>query len=187
MARQLKGYIADDPATTHQKCPPIIVFRKLWAGVKTALAQAIGQLTCGALFFGMRSCEYSRVSGERKTKIQQLKHIRFYNQNKEIKKAKDMNLKQITKVTITFHRQKNNTKEADITMHRSNDKKLCPVLAWGNIAQRILSYENTDEQTPVNYVMVNSKHYYIQSKEFFPVTFQLMLHILGQISICRPV
>ena len=126
LARQIKGYIAEDPATKHQKCLPISVFKKLWAMDQTELARAIGQLTCGALFFGMRSCEYSQVSGERKTKILRLKHIRFYRGNKEIKKSAQMSLEKITKITITFHRQKNGTKEADITMHRSNNK-LCPV------------------------------------------------------------
>ena len=130
-----------------------MVFKKPWRNGKTELAKAIGELTCGALFYGMRSCEYSQVSGERKTKILQLKHIRFYNNNREIMKTAQMSLQEITKVTITFRRQKNGTKEADITMHRSNDEKLCPILAWGNITKIILSYPTTDENTPVNYVI----------------------------------
>ena len=132
ISRQIKGYVAEDPAKTHQKCLPIKVFCKLYRSRDTALAAAIGQLTTGALFFGMRSCEYSRVSGERKTKILQLKHLRFYNNNKEIAKTKDININEITKITITFHRQQNGTKEADITMHQSGDE-LCPVKVWGKI------------------------------------------------------
>ena len=75
-----------------------------------------------------------------------------------------MSLKEITKVTIAFHRQKNGTKEADITMRRSNDEKLCPILAWGNITKRILAYPTTDENTPVNCVILNKKQYYIKSQ-----------------------
>ena len=69
-----------------------------------------------------------------------------------------MNLEQIA---ITFYRQKNGTKGADITMHKSNDKKLCPVRPWGNITKRILSYPKTNENTPVNYVLLKNKPYYI--------------------------
>ena len=164
LSRQLKGYIAEDPATTHQKCLPISVFRKLWKEGKTDLAQAAGQLACGALFYGMRSCEYSQVSGERKTKILQLKHIRFFENNSEVKKTAEMNLKKITKVTITFHRQKNGTKEADITMHKSNDE-LCPILAWGARVKKILSHKGTNENTPVNFVLIKNKAYYIKSRD----------------------
>ena len=154
----------------------------MWDGGKTDLAKAIGQLTCGALFYGMRSCEYSQVSGERKTKILQLKHIRFYKNNKEIKKSANMSLANITKVTITFHRQKNGTKEADITMHRSNDKKLCPVLSWGSIIKRILSYKNTDENTPVNYVLVKNKPYYIKSKDVMS-QIRLIVALIGEATL----
>ena len=40
-ARQIKGYIAEDPATKHQKCLPIIVFEKLWAMAQIELTKAI--------------------------------------------------------------------------------------------------------------------------------------------------
>ena len=69
LIRQIKGYVNADPATKHQKCLPIGVFKKLNQNKATNLTTAIGQLTVGALFFGMRSCEYSQVNGDRKTKL----------------------------------------------------------------------------------------------------------------------
>ena len=48
-------------------------------------------------------------------------------------------------------------------MHRSNDD-LCPMKAWGEIVKRILNYPKTDLNTPVNYVCLNNKIYYIQSR-----------------------
>lgn len=162
--RQLNGYIAQDPATKHQKCLLIKVFRKLYRSRHTELSTAIGELCVGAFFFGMRSCEYSQVSSARKTKVLQLKHVRFFNNKQKVKKTANMNLYSITSVTITFHRQKNNTKEAKITMHRSHDE-LCPVLSWGSIDKRILSYPKTNESTPVNYVHLNGKNCYIKSKD----------------------
>ena len=57
---------------------------------------------------------------------------------------------------------------------------MCPVLAWGNIAQRILSYDNTDEQTPVNYVMIHSKKYYIKSKDVMNMI-RLNVALIGEV------
>ena len=54
--RQIQGYINDDPVQQHQKCLPIGVFRRLWSNTASPLTSDIGQLTTGALFFGMRSC-----------------------------------------------------------------------------------------------------------------------------------
>ena len=154
--RQWDGYINDDPAKRTQKCLPINIFKKLWRSNNTELSKAIGQLATGALFFGMRSCEYSEVTGNRKTKLLQLKNIRFFQGRQEIAKSKNMNLNNITCVTITFMKQKNKHKEADITMHKSNSE-LCPVMAWGSIVKRILHYNNTNLDTPVNYVELHNK------------------------------
>ena len=105
------------------------MFKKLYNNKFNELSTAIGQLTVGALFFGMRSCEYSKVTGERKTQIIKIKHVRFFNGNREIVKSANMNERDITSVTITFVKQKNGDKEADRTMHRTNSE-LCPVRAW---------------------------------------------------------
>ena len=130
----------------------------------TELSTAIRQLATGALFFGMRSCEYSKVQGDRKTRLLQLKNIRFFIGRKEIKKSANMNLQRATLISITFTQQKNGQKEADITMHRSRSD-LCPVKIWGEIVKRILSYPKTNLDTPVNYVLLNSKAKYIASKD----------------------
>ena len=55
-------------------------------------------------------------------------------------------------------------KEADITMHQSGDE-LCPVKAWGKITKRILQYPKTNMDTPVNYVLINEKPFYISSRD----------------------
>jgi len=48
--------------------------------------EAMGQLACGAFFFGMRSCEYLVVAGEkRKTKRLKIRNIRFFKNNIEIR------------------------------------------------------------------------------------------------------
>lgn len=42
-------------------------------------------------------------------------------------------------------------------MHRSN-KGLCPILAWGQIVSRILSYPNGSLNSPVNLVEKQTKN-----------------------------
>ena len=162
--RQWDGYINDDPVKRTQKCLPINIFQKLWRSNNTELSKAIGQLATGALFFGMRSCEYSEVTGNRKTKLLQLKNIRFFQGRQEIAKSKNMNLNNITCVTIIFMKQKNKHKEADITMHKSNSE-LCPVMAWGSIVKRILHYNNINLDTPVNYVELHNKPRHVTSTD----------------------
>ena len=92
--------------------------------------------------------------------------------------TKYMNLNNITSVTITFHRQKNGTKDGNITMNKSNDE-LCPVLAWGKITKRILNYDNTDMNTPVNYVELNGKKSYIQSRDVMTMI-RVTVALIGQ-------
>ena len=67
---QLRGYRANDPETRHQRALPLLVYRTIWQSKATNFDVVLGQLIVAALFHGMRSCEYSKVTGERKTKIQ---------------------------------------------------------------------------------------------------------------------
>ena len=122
--------INEDPAVKHQKCLPIGVFHKLWDNRASTLSTAIGQLAVVALFFGMRSCENSCVTGNRKTKLLQIKDVRFFRGRKEIRKSSSQFYKRADTVTICFTHQKNGEKEGEITMHKSN-RGLCPVMAWG--------------------------------------------------------
>ena len=155
-----------DPATRHQKCLPIGVFKKLIQNKSTPLTTAIGQLAVGALFFGMRSCEYSKVSGDRKTKLLTVNDIRFFKGRKEIKKDTSQFYNRATSVSICFRIQKNDEKEAVITMHKSS-KGLCPVKTWGEIVTRVLSYPRSNYNSPVNLVEEQStkkpKHVQIRS------------------------
>merc|ERR1711974_421962 len=65
--RQTRGYKKEDGAVKHQKWLPLQVFKSIYSNKFSPEDEALGQLISGALFFGMRSCEYLLVSGERKT------------------------------------------------------------------------------------------------------------------------
>ena len=127
------------------------------------LTTAIGELVTAALFFGMRSCEYSSTNGHRKTRLLQLENIHFFKGAKEINKVTELHHTNPDKVSVTFVRQKNNMKDAVITMHRTNDS-LCPVESWRSIVRRILTYPNTSLQSSVNTVRRQNRNSLIKDK-----------------------
>jgi len=96
----------------------------------------MSELFTGAFFFAMRSCEYLKVSGKRRTKLLSLKNIRFFKGRREINHS-DEKLPKADSVSIIFELQKRNTKFDTVTHHRSNDKTICPVLVWSKIVKRI--------------------------------------------------
>jgi hypothetical protein len=117
----------------------------------------MADLLTGALFFAMRSCEYSSTStsdGPRKTKILTCENIQFLMQTKSGLSAiphtsKLENLYKADCVTITFISQKNGDKAVRVTQYKSH-KNLCPVKAWANTINRVLSYPNTSNKSTVN-------------------------------------
>lgn len=124
---------------------------------------ACGQLAIGAFFFAMRSCEYMKVSGERRTKLLTLENLRFFRDNQALSLT-DPELHTADCVAITFIFQKNDERDATVTQWRTDDPVLCPVRAWSSIVKRILSYPNTDFKTSVNTVMSRGKLVEVKSK-----------------------
>ena len=175
--RQIDGYFSNDPTPTHKKCLPPSVFRKLLSNTATPLSTAIGQLATGALFFGMRSCEYTKVVGSRKTDTSRVRDIRFFNNRREIIKSASLQQEEITSVSISFSKRKNGDKEVCITMHRT-DSDLCPVKAWVLIVTRILSYAHTNLNTCVNYVEIDGLPRRIEAKEVMSVI-RLTVSLIG--------
>ena len=57
LTRQLTGYRDADPSTRQQKALPVRVFEQLQRNQFTTMEEAVGELSCGAFFFGMRDCE----------------------------------------------------------------------------------------------------------------------------------
>ena len=121
-----------------------------------SLTIAISQLATTALFFGMRSCEYTTVPKPGKTKLLQLRDIRFFVSTKEVSKTRELQHIVPESVTITFYRQKNGVKEAMISMHQSRDE-LCPVKALRSLILRILSYPGENLDSTINTVKYGNK------------------------------
>ena len=137
LTRQLRGYVDADPSVRQQKALPVRVFKELLENEFTPKSKALGQLACGAFFFGMRSCEYLTVTGTRKTKRLKVTNIRFFKNNQEIKDQTSYMVKLADSVSVTFKFQKNRQKDVTVSQPRSG-KLLCPVLIWGAIVQQVL-------------------------------------------------
>ena len=164
LTRQLAGYCDSDPSRNQQKALPVSVFATLQQNTFTPLDAALGQLACGAFFFGMRSCEYLTVTGQRNTKRLTIGNIRFFKHNQEITDKQSAMILFAETVSITFEFQKNKQRNITVTQPRSG-KQLCPVTSWGKIVQRVLSYKGSSSTSPLNTVMIGNKRHYIHSRE----------------------
>ena len=154
----LLSYKEEDPPTKRQASLPLCVFNALRDDDATNLDQAIGELTNGALYFAMRSCEYSTTSEKNpRTKRLRVRNIQFYNsRGHRIKKKKKFH--RAHRVTITFENQKNGEKMETITRTQGRkNSQFKPVKIWADIVTRILSYEDTGPDTFVNVVCVDGK------------------------------
>jgi hypothetical protein len=113
----------------------------------------------------MRSCEYVKVSGYRKTKLLTVKNIRFFK-GKRCLNHRDPLLHMADCVSITFEFQKKDSKNDIISQHRSGDHILCPVRVWASIIRRLISYSTTTKDTTVNtYLLPNNKLHLFSGKE----------------------
>ena len=97
----------------------------------------------------MRSCEYLHVTGDRKTELLRIHDIRFFQNKVDITAQLDIaHLADF--LCITFRDQKNGIKQETITMSRTGDAILCPVVQAAFIIRRILTLPGTDCTTPIN-------------------------------------
>ena len=143
-----------DPAAVHQSPLSATVFEYLFKDKSSSLHSAIGELTSGALFYAMQSCEYSSTKGKPKTKLLTLGNISFYK-NGKLQKTDRQNADD---VKITFQIQKRGVKNEPVIRRRApKGHPLCPVHIWASIDNCIWSYKETDNDTPVNVFLVNDK------------------------------
>jgi hypothetical protein len=113
--------------------------------------KALSELVTGAFFFACRSCEYLRVVSRGRTKLLRLRNIVFTTADYKTLPHNTPNIVQLAEyVSITFEEQKNSHKFEKRTQSQNNDATLCPVKSWALVVSRILSYNGTNEDSPVN-------------------------------------
>ena len=118
------------------------------------IEQACSELIVGALFFGMRSCEYTTTQNSNKklTKVLQLQDIIFRDSNNSLINHANPTLSSCANlVAIRFPIQKNRTK-GEIIVQSKSHCTLCPVSIWAQLVTRIWSYPATTKTTQVNTV-----------------------------------
>ena len=151
--QQIRGMKNEDPGPKQQYAITTGILLMLLKIAVTEVDRAMATLLCAAFFFACRSCEYSSVSGERRTKIIKIKGVRFFLKNKELHHS-DKRLPLADSITITFEMQKNDERNEMVTHQRNGHPSLCPVRLWASIIQRIRSYKGTTDESPVNTVLL---------------------------------
>ena len=116
LQRQFRGHSQSDPAERPEKAITCRLLREIASVRETEEDRAVGQLAVGAFFFAMRSCEHSRVSGERRTKLLRLRNIQFYRGRRRMH-HNDRSLLSADSVSVTFEFQKNDERDVTITQH----------------------------------------------------------------------
>ena len=166
LTRQIAGFIDADLSKRQQKALPLCVFSTMYRNVFTPMDEAMGQLVCGAFFFGMRSCEYLTVSGTRKTKRLRIRNIRFFKNNLPLTDKRNPVLRYADTVSVTFEFQKNKQKNITVSQPRSG-KEICPVIIWAQLVQRILAYKDSSENMYVNAIQIGKSKGYIKATEMY--------------------
>jgi hypothetical protein len=166
----------EDPGEVQQKALPVCVYRelhrvaKLQIPEKSHLDQTIAWLQTLAFFWCMRSCEYSDVQGERRTKTLCVRNFRFFDRNNRDISNKIDSLNETQTVSITFEFQKREIRNDTISHQGSGDilgeGEMCPVRAAVEIVKRIYSYGIPEDETKdiqINFVKLGSLTYTIPS------------------------
>ena len=120
-----------------------------------------------ALFFAMRSCEYSTVpqSVDRRTKVITITDLQFF-MNGLFLDHKSPELANADFVSVTFVEQKNGEKIETVTQFSTYDSVLCPVRAAASIVRRLQKLKSTTETTQINtYKNSDGKILKVQSKQ----------------------
>jgi hypothetical protein len=117
-------------------------------GATTAAKKATADLAMGAFFFACRSCEYTKVTGSRRTKPIRVGDVQFL-QGKKIIPHDSPDLHTAKTVSVIFQDQKNRSKFQTRTAWTTSDPIANPVVAWAKIVQRVRAIPNCKESTEV--------------------------------------
>jgi hypothetical protein len=143
LQRQYKGYRNNDPACKHQKAIPLcLIHQMIQRNLSDPGLQTFHELTLLAFFFAMRSCEYLKVTGDRRTHPLRLRNLVFRRRN-AIVPHDDPNLHLADTITVTFEYQKTELRDDSITQSKSGHILLCPVRAGAAIVRRLLAIKST--------------------------------------------
>jgi len=149
--RQINSYKKVDPKTKHQKAIPPEVYRFILRRATLPRNQAVANLLCSALFFAMRSCEYSKTQRhhEKQTRTIRPCDITFIKGNK-ILSHDHPHLHKADIVIVTFGPQKSDAhRDKSIPQEATSDDELNPVWHMAHTIRRLRSYPGYDKEWPI--------------------------------------
>ena len=158
LSRLYRSFRNRDPAEKQQKAIPLCVLKELANLRSTEKQKAVYQLSLGAFFFAMRSCEYVEVKdySSRRTKRLCLRNLCF-RRDGAVLPHDDPNLHLADTISILFEKQKKEERNDEITQHSSGETLLNPTRLWAAITKRIRSYPGANDDTPVSAVWRNNR------------------------------
>lgn len=164
ISRQTRAYKHEDPTTKHQKALPPEVYRFRLRTARTDREKARATLLAAALFFALRSCEYTKVPRkDQKTRPLRPKDIIFRQGNREVPHHNPEIFKAET-VAARFGPQKTGVWDDEIPMFNNGERRLNPVPLWATVITRLRSYPGYDDEWPV------FTYYSKRTKRFIPIT-----------------
>ena len=144
-----RGYNSQDPKKRHQKAIPLSVLKlaiRLAQHSNDPKSIAIAEEIEIAIFFAMRSCEYTKTCSteeSRRTKILRLRNFTFFYQNIMLSHD-DPRIPLANFMLLEFEMQKNDEKNEKVGMYKSNSA-LCPVSAGLRLVRRIRDMPGDDD------------------------------------------
>ena len=147
--RQKKSYHEQDPPPKHQKALPTEVYRYIYQTATTPREKARATLLCGALFWGCRSCEYTKVPRKlQKTRPLRSRDFTFKSGNRTIPHD-DPNIFLAQTIIASFGLQKSGAHYDEIPMDTTNDPILNPTYLIATTISRLRSYPGFNQDWPI--------------------------------------
>jgi hypothetical protein len=120
----------------------------MMASAATPAETAAANLAMAAFFFACRSCEYTKVKGDRRTKAIRVGDVQFRT-GKTLLSHDAPKLHTAETVSVIFRDQKNRSKFQTRTAWTTDDKIANPVAAWANIVRRVRKTAKCRDSTEV--------------------------------------
>ena len=150
LSRQLRYYSFLDPPSCREKAVPLgLVVAAAKGSTKTAKGRCLGDLIQIAIYFCLRSCEYTKVTSHTRTTQFRFRDIQFHDAAGILPfDAPAARIRRATAVTLYLDTQKNSTRGESITMEATGIPFGCAV---GAAAERFLHLRNNDADldTPI--------------------------------------
>ena len=186
----IKAMMSTSPNTKSQKAitPAFLRYMAQYTSSELASSEVenkaedhMTDIIIRAVFFAMRSCEYTIPKEPGSTITIRLGGVTFFDrQRKEIDHNHPYLLQVVVHVRILFEDQKNREKCETRTHQKSDDLVLCPVLLLGWVVQRVLKFtKNPNADTPLCAVNIPGRRSKVINQENTRVFMKVICEAFG--------